>query len=180
MKYHRIEMGLRHARQNRIASLQQTLEAQLLDNGAKPRDIAGIASVQIRSALDQVVPSSAATVSLPGIAAPDPRQSPAQVNMTFNAEQIVYTAIDSIQGTVNFGSEARQLLDLINKYAGAQAGPLLMALHEVEDSGIPAKQRATAKKKITSFLTDLAKRLPDIGADLLEAYLKRKLGFPNS
>jgi len=50
----------------------------------------------------------------------------------------------------------------------------------VEDPGIPAKDRATAKKKLASLLTDLAKRLPEVGVDLLEAYLKRKLGVPDS
>jgi len=81
---------------------------------------------------------------------------------------------------VNFGPEARQLHALIDQHAGMRAGPLLTALHELEDPGIPAKDRATAKKKLTSFLTDLAKKIPDVGVDLLEAYLKRKLGLPDS
>jgi predicted XRE-type DNA-binding protein len=180
IKYHRIELGLRHARQNRILSLQQTLEGQLLDKGANPQGIAAIQSVQIRSLLDQVVPPPTAAASLPAIAAPDLRQPPTQMNMTFNAEQIIYTAIDSIQGTANFGPEPRRLLALINQHAGTQAGPLLTAFHEVEDPGIPVKERFAAKKKLTSFLVDLAKRLPDVGVDLLEAYLKRKLGLPDS
>ena len=180
MKYHRMEMGLRHARQNRLLSLQQTLEGQLLDKGANPHGVAAIHSVQIRSLLNQVVPPPTAAPSLPAIATPGLHQPPTQMTMTFNAEQIIYAAIDNIQGTVNFGSEARQLLALINQYAGAQAGPLLTALHEVEDPGIPANERVTAKKKLTSFLTGLAKRLPDVGIDLLEAYLKRKLGLPDA
>jgi hypothetical protein len=180
MKYHRMDMGLRHARQNKILSLQQTLEGQLLDKGANPHGIVAIQSIQIRSLLDQVVPPPTAAPSLPAIAAPDLQHLPTQVNMTFNAEQIVYTAIKSIQGTVNFGPEARQLLALINQHGATHVGPLLTALHEVEDPGIPAKERAAAKKKLTSFLADLAKRLPDVGADLLEAYLKRKLGLPAS
>jgi hypothetical protein len=159
-----MEMGLRHTRQKRILSLQQTLEGQLLDQGANPQGIEAIQSMQIMSLLDQVIPLPTAASSLPAISAPIPRHSPVQVNMmTFNAEQVIYTAIDSIQGTVNFGLEARQLLGLINQHAGAQAGRLITALHEVEDPGLPTGERATAKKKLMSFLADLAKKFPDIG-----------------
>ena len=179
-KYHRMELDLRHARQSRILSLKQTLEGKLLDKGVNHQGIAAIQSEQIRSLLDQVVPSATAVPSLPAIAAPNLPHPSAQVNVTFNAEQIIYTAIDNIQGTANFGPEAKQLLALISRHAGAQAGPLSTALHELEDPGIPAKERSTAKKNLTSFLAELTKRLPDVGADLLEAYLKRKLGLPGS
>jgi hypothetical protein len=178
-KYRRMELDLHHARQNRILSLQQTLEGQLLDKGASPEDIVAIQSFQIRPLLHQVVPLPSTVLSLPAIAAPGLSHPPRQANMTFNAEQINYTVYNDLSGTMNFGPEAKQLLALIDQHAGTQAATMLTALHDVEDPGIPAKERATAKEKLISFLVDLSKRVPDIGVDLLKAYLMRKLGFPD-
>ena len=59
MKYHRMEMDLRHARQSRLLSLQQTLEGQLLDKGANPQ---GIAAIQIDREIRTVIYTTNAIV----------------------------------------------------------------------------------------------------------------------
>ena len=176
-EYHRMDLDLRQARETRILTLQHTLEAELLEKDADPRTIA---SLRIRSVLEQVVPPPSAAPSLPAIAAADVTAQPTQLHVSFNAEQIVYTAIGSIQGTANFGPQAKELLSLIDRYGGADAGPLRTALHEVEDPGVPSRLRSDARKKLTSFLTDVARQIPGIGVDLLQKYLERQLGLPGS
>jgi len=172
-----MDLDLRQARETRILTLQHTLEAELLEKDADPRTIA---SLRIRSVLEQVVPPPSAAPSLPAIAAADVTAQPTQLHVSFNAEQIVYTAIGSIQGTANFGPQAKELLSLIDRYGGADAGPLRTALHEVEDPGVPSRLRSDARKKLTSFLTDVARQIPGIGVDLLQKYLERQLGLPGS
>jgi serine/threonine protein kinase len=176
-EYHRMDMDLRQARETRILTLQHTLEAELLERDADPHTVA---SLRIRSVLEQVVPPPSAAPSLPAIAAPGVPPQPTQVNMTFNAEQIVYTAVESIQGTANFGPQAKDLLALINQYGGGDAGQLRTALHEIEDPEVPHRLRADAKTKLKSFLADLARQIPGIGVDLLQKYLEKQLGLPGA
>jgi len=176
-EYHRMDLDLRQARETRIMTLQHTVEAELLEKGADPRTIA---SLRIRSVLEQLVPPPSAAPSLPAIAAPGNPGQPTQVSVTFNAEHIVYTAVENIQGTANFGSQAKEVLALINQYGGLNAGLLRTALHEVEDPGVPSRLRAEAKRRLKSFLADLARQLPGLGVDLLEKYLERQLGLPSS
>ena len=177
-RYRRLELDLRHARESRILSLQQTFEGQLLDDGLSPRDVA---SLQIASVLEQVVPSPTAAPSLPAIAAPDLSPAPAQPDIKSSADQIGFSATRSIQGTADFGPEARQLLGLINQYADPpQAWPLVSALHEAEDPDLPVKDRRAAQKKLGSFLAGLPRRVSDAEAGLLENYLKRQLNVPDA
>lgn len=192
-KINRMEMDLRHSRESRLLMLQQTLEGELLDKGGTPQGVATL-QIRIKSLLEQVIPPPRAGAAMPALgenphlrenttARKDVAHSSVHVSNifnTFNSDHVIYTANENVQGTANFGPEARQLLGLITQYAGPEAGPLLTALHEIEDPGIPAKERSTARKKLTSFLADLAKKLPGVGIDLLEAYLKQKLGFPGS
>jgi hypothetical protein len=115
-----------------------------------------------------------------GAAETAPPAHGAPTNVYINAERVVNVAINSIHGTANFGSEAQRLLDLIEHHGDEETGPLRSALHEIEDPGIPAKTKSAAKRKLTAFLSDLAKKIPDVGASVLEKYLEAKLGLPGS
>lgn len=176
-EYHRLELDARQAREARIMTLQHTFEAELLEKDMDPQTIAGL---RLRSALEQIVPPPSAMPLLPAIASPAGDVPPSQTNITFNAQQLIVTAIDRIQGTANFTPQAKELLDLVNKYGGEQAGPLRTALHEVEDPGVPSRLRSEATRKLKSFLADLARQLPGVGVDLLQKYLEQQLGLPGS
>ena len=200
-KIHRVEMDLRHSRESKLLVLQQAFEGELLDRGGAPQGIATL-RFKIRTLLEEVVPPPTAGTAMPAIngskqARPDaqaardayaaghdlhihvgePAPPPSQLHMTINAQQVIYTAMENIQGTENFGPEAKRLLFLVNQYGNGHAGPLLSALHELEDPGIPVTIKAEARQRIAAFLAGLPGVLPNFRiAPTLTRYLETNPG----
>ena len=171
-EYHRLELDLRQARETRILTLQHTLEAELLERDASPQEIENLS--RIRPALERVVPppTSAAlsAITAPAVSHDSPRSA------TFSDERIMRAAIESVQGTAHFSPDAKELMALIDRYAGDEAGPLRTALHQLEDPGVTRQRKSGAGEALRSFRAGLARRVPDVSTDLVEKYLETRLG----
>lgn len=107
---------------------------------------------------------------------------PPNVNVTINTGQVINamasTVIHSVQGTVNFGPEAKKLLSLISESANGEAAQTLRdSVQELEDRQAPHDARANAARKLRKFLSDLSDRLPESVMTVLVTYIETKLGM---
>ena len=173
----RLQVDLRHERERRILSLRHSLEEELLDQGL---DLRTVQSIQLNALLEILVPGPSATESLALLAAPHQIQQAFPITMQIN-QQIINavesTVIQNVQGTVHLGPEAKQLLALIERFGGREAGMLESAVHELEDVDTRPADRSTAKRQLKKFLGQLAGSVHDVALDLLEKYLESKLGL---
>ena len=173
----RVQMDTRHAREQRMLSLKQALEEEVLEAGVDLRTVPG---AQLDELLDRLVPLPSAVASL-RLLAPDSGTGEQQViSLPPNASVIVnqkifhameQTVIESVQGTVHLGAQAKEILTLIGQFAGQAAPVLTTAVHELEDPDAEPGSRRTAKAKLKQFLTQLAGKVEDAVLIVAEQYL---------
>jgi hypothetical protein len=130
--------------------------------------------------IESLVHGPSAPDSLALLAAPPPAHTSAPVTININP-QIIY-AIESLitrefLGQANFGPQANELLDLINRFGGREEATLKTALDELEDPAAPPTARSKAKDRLKNFLCQLPSTAKDIGIDILEKYIERKMGL---
>jgi hypothetical protein len=104
------------------------------------------------------------------------------VGVEININQQVINAVEStiiqnVNGTINLGSQAKELLALIESYGGEAANSLRTAVYEIEDENAPPAQRRAAKKRLKEFLRQVRVTARDVAIDLFEKYLESKMGI---
>ena len=175
----RLSVDLKHEREQKVLSIRQRLESELVDTLPGAVDWASINSL-----VDMAVPplsgSSGAISVDQGI-----MRLPAQANskhLTINLNpQIIETVIgvvaQEISGDQHFGVEAQQLLELIQKYGGNESRELASSVYELEDHAAPKGARLNAKQRLNKFLIGVGKRAEGIATNILQAYIQSKLGL---
>ncbi|MGB3761962.1 MAG: hypothetical protein WA966_01990 [Ornithinimicrobium sp.] len=102
---------------------------------------------------------------------------PAVVNVNPQyINQVAGSVVQNIQGTVNLGPEAHELLDLVARFGGPEQVQLESAVHELEDGGARAEDRIVARGRLKRFLADLGNRGLGISLDVLQKYVEHKVG----
>ncbi|RKN55319.1 hypothetical protein D7193_11550 [Micromonospora costi] len=81
------------------------------------------------------------------------------------------------QGTSKFGTEAKEILALIEAHAGSRTEELVSSLHELEDDDARAEDRLTAKQRLKNFLYYVGGQAGNLGTSLLQKYLELRLGL---
>jgi hypothetical protein len=148
-----------------------------VDSGINLPDIA---SNQIASLLERLVPGPSAPESLALLAAPWAPQSPTLLTVNINPQIIKAmesTIIQNVQGVVNLTPQAKELLALADRFGGQETAALQSAVYELEDTAAPPAARSAAKRRLKQFLGQLAGTARDVGVDLLEKYLEHKAGL---
>ena len=174
----RLEIDARHARERGILTLKQTLENTLLESGV---DLDAVPSAQLDATLEELVPYPGAGAPLPALEGPPVIHLPSNANVTVH--QTIYSAmeqtiIEHVQGTVNLGVQAKEILALIDLFAAHPNAPaLITAVHELEDPDAPADSRKSAKAKLKKFVADLSGKVEDAALAILEKYLESKMGL---
>ena len=100
--------------------------------------------------------------------------------MMFNPQIIAAlesTIIHSVQGTANFGPQARELLKLIYDYGGQEVATLESAMHQLEDPDVRPADQVAARRRLRKFFAQLAGTVRDVAIDLFEKYLESKAGL---
>jgi hypothetical protein len=169
----RLEIDLRHEWERRMLTLRHSLEGELADNGV---DLPDTASNQIATMLERVVPGPSVPESLALLMATGIPHSPTSLTVNINPQIIKAmesTIIQNVQGVVNLGPRARELLALVNRFGGQETSVLQSAVYELEDTDAPPEARSAAKRRLKQFLGTVR----DIGVDLLEKYLEHKAGL---
>ncbi|WP_328381446.1 hypothetical protein OHQ88_32925 [Micromonospora zamorensis] len=169
----RLKVDIRQARESRLLSLRHRLEDELSELDASDLDIARIA--------DAVVPRIDSFEL--GLSSPRPAiqiTSPGDVSVAFSS-QVIGTvngiAAQQVQGTQNFGVEARQLLELINAYGGDQRADLASSVHELEDDDARRQDRIAARQRLKAFMYGLGNQAAGVATGLLTKYLETRLGL---
>jgi transcriptional regulator with XRE-family HTH domain len=173
----RLQIDLRHERERRMLAIRQNLEDQLLENRV---DLRSIPVNQLNAMVDRLVPGPSAPESLALLAVPWDRQRSAPITLNISPQIITAaesTIIQNVQGIVHLGTQAKELLALIDRYGGQETAVLESAIHELEDPAAPPANRWAAKRLLKKFLAQISETVHDVAIDLLEKYLESKLGM---
>jgi len=168
----RLELDMRYDRQKRILELQQRVEEELVDAGV---DLPALPHTQIAAFIESRVPQPSAIAPLALLAKPtEPsRQVTVQINQQF-IHAMDSTIVGSVAGNLNLAPQAKELLALIERFGGIEAGALQSAVYELEDPAVQALKRSAAKRQLKQFLGSVGKTAKDVGTELLSKYLESK------
>lgn len=185
----RLSLDLKQRREERALSLKHQFENLLMEAD-------GLHGCELEAVIDALLPPPTvggvafrsdamrlgSTGEFAGAVGPEQTLSttdrlPAVLN--FNTQiinEVAGSVVQSIQGTVNLGPEAHELLDLVARFGGTDQGRLESAVHELEDGGARAEDRIVARGSLKRFLADLGNRGLGIGLDVLQKYVEHKVG----
>ena len=172
----RLHLDLRHTREERLLSLKHEWESELLDG-------VDTESGGVLLLLERLLPQLAGGVS--GILAPTAGAAAAvpnigaEFNVTVNQQligQVAGNVIQNLQGTVNLGPEAKDLLALIGQFGGAKTADLESAVHELEDPDARSHDRLAARQKLRRFLSSLGTQAVGMTMSTLHKYLEHRMG----
>ncbi|MGA5709798.1 hypothetical protein ACPCK8_25625 [Streptomyces cellulosae] len=170
----RINTDLRHEREARMLAIRHRLESELLelaDGGSvNPQDI------------DLIIGSTTPADSEFNPFHPMPNSPlsglPPGAHVTINQQvfqNLRGTVVQNVQGTVNLGAEAKELLKLIATHGGEDEASLETAVHELEDPDARQSDRLSAKGRLSSFLLRLGNAVESAGIAALQKYLESKM-----
>ncbi|WP_449258264.1 hypothetical protein [Chlorobium limicola] len=175
----RLSVDLKHEREQKVLSIRQRLESELVDSIPNVTDWGAIESL-----VNLAIPKlsgvhGALTVDQESMRLPSPSS---MTNVTINLNpQIVETVngivAQEISGDQHIGPEAQQILELIKLYAGKDTRELASSVHELEDTSAPKPGRLTAKQKLKKFLIDVSSKAGDVAAGVLQTYIEKQLGL---
>lgn len=171
----RLNLDLRHERESRMLAIRHDLESELLEAVANGQTT----TTQIDRIIDTMVPNAAELAPIQFLTSTSEIESKA---ITVNINQQIIHAVESaivqsVQGTVNLGYQAKDLLDLVQRFGGQDSAALQSALLEFEDADAPPSCRKGARGKLKAFLLQLGGKIEDTALTSLMAYLQAKVGM---
>ncbi|MFD0271600.1 hypothetical protein ACFVGY_34270 [Streptomyces sp. NPDC127106] len=135
-------------------------------------------SVELASVVESLVPGAATMVPLQALSPSAGVGVMAGATVTIN-QQIFHhvegTVLQSVQGTVNLGFEAKELLELIASHGGQEAASLETDVLELEDPDARQADRLGAKARLSGFLVRVKDSVEGAGLAVLQKYLESKL-----
>ena len=166
----RLSLDLKHARETRLLELQHSLESELLDT------VESATSSEIEAVLTRLLPLPSAGSPLASLAPTGGGTLSVNISQQFvqTAEAIV---TQNVQGTVNLGPQAHELLALIAQFGEGDAAQLESAVHELEDADARQADRLRARQRLKGFLTKLGGKVEETALTVLQRYLESKLGL---
>ena len=187
----RLNLDLKQRREERVLALKHELENLYLE-------IEGLHGAELDAMLDALIPEGASAGAILPIATersitrgtkvPKPPRAgvdgmevaPAITVNNYHQQfinQVEGSVLQSVQGTVNLGPEARQLLDLVAEFGGDERRQLESAVHELEDDGVRPTDRIAARGRLKRFLADVGNRGLGVGLAILQKYVEHKIGI---
>lgn len=166
----RLTLDLKQRREERILSLKHHFENVMLETG----ELEGQA---LTTTLNELLPSPSAGGV---IASPNASPSPALTINHYGSHfmnQVAGVVIHNVEGSVNLGQEAHQLLELVATHGDKERPQLETAVYELEDQGARGADRIAARGRLKRFLADLGNRGMGVGLDILQKYVEHKVGI---
>lgn len=164
----RITLDVRQRKEERVLTLKHEFENVLLETN-------GVTGSELEALINDLLPAPTPLGLMGGATA-----TGATVNHIYSPQIIGSVAgpvIQNLNGTANFGPEAKDLLALITEYGGAEAVELQTAVHELEDDGARGDDRVVAKSRLKRFLGELGQRGLGLSLDVLQKYVEHKFGI---
>lgn len=175
----RLSVDLKHEREQKVLSIRQRLESELVDTLPGATDWGAIGQL-----VDMTVPQLSGTRSAISVDRNTaiPASSTPNNYLTINLNpQIIETVngviAQEITGNQHIGAEAQQILELIQAYGGIKAAELASSVHELEDTSAPKEGRINAKQRLKRFLIGLSSKIGDVAAGVLQSYIEKQLGL---
>jgi hypothetical protein len=171
----RVSLDLKHDREQRVLAIRHSLESELLDQATE----SDFDMTQITDLIEMLIPAPYPAITL---GSPEPTRTAIGASHGSNAnQQIINIAenyiIHNVQGTLNFGRQARDVLEIIGRYGQEETAALQAAVYELEDPDVRRPDRHQAKQRLTRFAARLGGAAQDIAVDLLAKYLETKVGI---
>ncbi|GAA3301820.1 hypothetical protein GCM10020295_45970 [Streptomyces cinereospinus] len=170
----RLQVDLRHERESRIMRLRHQLETDFLElshTGQLPWG-------EVEGLIQSLIPSASSALQIVSNSPVLTGGTPVSVHIN---QQIVHavesTVVQSVQGTMNYSPEAKELLRMIQQVGGNDASALEVAVHEVEDEEARPEERLSAKQKLRAFLARNREAAEGFAVGALFKYLESKLGI---
>ncbi|MBB4663931.1 hypothetical protein [Conexibacter arvalis] len=171
----RIDRDMRQARDELLVRLRYELEEELSDTFDET-----VGASDLDRLLRQLVPEPGMGVQAlsPSISSGSSR---GEINVSVVQqvfEHVEGTVIGTVTGTANLGTNPRELLSLVERFADAdQRQALTTSIYEVEDAGAPADKRIVARQRLKKFLADLGGKVEDSVIRVMQAYLESRIGI---
>lgn len=83
----------------------------------------------------------------------------------------------NIEGDQHLGPDAKQLLEIIDIYAGKDKAVLASSVHELSDESAKTEERLTAKHRLKGFLVSVGSKIGDVTAGVLQSYIESQIGI---
>ncbi|GAB3546889.1 hypothetical protein J2S53_003136 [Actinopolyspora lacussalsi] len=168
----RIEVDLRQARETKLLSIRHRLESEFINSDQDLNEALDMANSMVPSRAS-IRDSSVISHTLPAQNTSSPNN--VTINQIFGSVQHLVSG--ELNGTTNYGTQANELLELIDKLSPSNKPELETAVHEIEDQDASDEDRRTAGNKIKGFLFLAKDRITEIAYSTLQAYIESKLGI---
>ena len=176
----RLSVDLKHEREQKVLSIRQRLESELVDTIPGGTDWSAIESLinlgvpRLSGVYGAISVDQESTKCLP------PIDNHGRITINVNP-QIIETVNglvgQEICGDQYIGPEAHQILELIKQYGGKNSQVLASSVHELEDSSAPKPGRLNAKQKLKKFLIGVGSKAGDVAINVLQRYIENKLSL---
>lgn len=173
----RLQVDLRQERERKVLSIRHRLEAELSEILPPDFDLHNIGRL-----VDAVVPTvERLGVALTGGQLPTQLTANAGGSIVVNVSPQIVHSVNAIvareiTGDVHLSSEDQHILQLIRTHAPDREVELSSAVRELADASVPKAERMSAKQRLKAFLFQLAGKIPDVAAGLLQSYLEGRFG----
>lgn len=173
----RLHIDLKQERERRILAIRHRMEEELTDI-TDPSTWNEVYQI-----IDRSIPSVAGASSAVGVLANPSSEAPSSgnvINIDYRpqiVQSVTGIVAQEVSGNTQITREAAQLLEAIQVHAGAHAADLTSAVHELIDPDARKEDRLSAKQKLKSFLIGAGKKIGDVAAGVLQAYIEKQMGL---
>ncbi|MBH0017345.1 hypothetical protein [Pseudoalteromonas sp. NGC95] len=107
---------------------------------------------------------------------------PVQNNLTVNIKPQIIESVNGVVaqeiiGDQHLGTDAKQLLELIEKFADKNKTELASAVHELVDVSSKKEDRLNAKQKLKGFLLTAGGKAGEVATGLLQTFIENQIGL---
>lgn len=170
----RLQLDIRHERQQKTLSIRQQFESELSDR------VSGLTSHDISRIVDATLPQSLDLIATDNRSVAFNLFDNSRVSLHFTEQNIAKLdgiVAHAIHGNVDLTHDERQFMEAIASHGGGDRRELTTALYQLRDPGTTDAERVTAGQRLRTFLLNLGQDVKGIAVDLLQAYIEKKLGF---
>ena len=171
----RLHIDIKQERERKILAIRHGLESELSEHVRTDHDWEVIGRV-IEASVPPVGGVSSA-LAIDRKIQPIPNN-----NLTVNINpQIIDTVngviAQNIVGDQHLGADAKQLLEIIDRYASKDKAILASSVHELSDKSAKTEERITAKHRLKGFLFSVGSKIGDVTAGVLQSYIENQIGL---
>lgn len=170
----RLHIDLKHEREKKILSIRHRLESELAEYARTEEDWSVITSI-VNSNIPRIDGVSAALSFNQNVLLKE------SDNLTINVKpQIIETVngvvSQEITGNQNLGIEAKQLLELIDRYGSNKKTELASSVYELSDKDAKDTDRFAAKHKLLGFVLSASSKIGDVATGVLQSFIENQIG----